>query len=241
MKEDSRVVGHAVVSREEWLAARVALLAKEKELTRRRDELSRERRALPWVRVDEPYVFEVRAGRKTLADLFGRRSQLLVYHFMFAPEWDAGCKHCSFWADNLEGIGIHLAHRDVMMVAISRAPLAKIEAFRERMGWTFEWVSSFGSRFNYDYGVSFTPEALRGAGAPYNYTQRETRLTDQPGVSTFYKDPAGAVFHTYSTYARGIDILNGAYNYLDLVPKGRDEDALDFKQSWVRYHDEYTD
>jgi predicted dithiol-disulfide oxidoreductase (DUF899 family) len=237
--DGSSITKHPVVSRDQWLAARIAFLAKEKEFTRLRDELGRQRRALPWVKVDKPYVFDGPRGKETLADLFGPRSQLLVYHFMFSPDWDAGCKHCSFWADNFNGIGVHLAHRDVSMVAISRAPLEKIEAFRKRMGWSFKWLSSFGSDFNYDYGVSFTPEALRGEGGVHNYTKREARLTDHAGVSTFYKDRIGDVFHTYSTYARGLDILNGAYNYLDLVPKGRDEDSLDFTQSWVRYHDDY--
>ena len=231
---------HPVVSREEWLAARIAFLAKEKEFTRLRDELGRQRRALPWVKVDKPYVFDGPAGKETLADLFGKRSQLVVYHFMFSPDWDAGCKSCSFWADNFNGIGVHLAARDVSMVAISHAPLAKLAAFQKRMGWGFKWLSSFGSDFNFDYGVSFTPEMLRGEGAPYNYTKRETRQTELPGVSVFAKTPDG-VFHTYSTYTRGIDLLNAAYNYLDLVPKGRDEDALDFTQAWVRYHDAYED
>jgi len=238
--DGSSIKNHPVVSHEEWLSARTAMLAKEKEFTRLRDELSRQRRALPWVKVDKPYVFDGPRGKETLADLFGKRSQLVVYHFMFSPDWDAGCKHCSFWADNFNGIGVHLAHRDVSMVAISRAPLAKIEAFRKRMGWGFKWLSSFESDFNYDYGVSFTPDALRGEGAPYNYTKREKRLTEHAGVSVFAKTPSG-VFHTYSTYARGLDMLNGAYHFLDLVPKGRDEDALDFTQSWVRYHDEYED
>jgi predicted dithiol-disulfide oxidoreductase (DUF899 family) len=229
---------HPVVSREEWLAARIAFLAKEKEFTRLRDELSRQRRALPWEKVDKPYVFDGPAGKEALADLFGTRSQLVVYHFMFSPDWDAGCKSCSFWADNFNGIGVHLAARDVSMVAISHAPLAKLAAFQKRMGWGFKWLSSFESDFNYDYGVSFTPEMLRGEGAPYNYAKRETRMTELPGVSVFARTPDG-VFHTYSAYARGIDLLNGAYNYLDLVPKGRDEDALDFTQAWVRYHDAY--
>ena len=231
---------HPVVSREEWLAARTAFLAKEKEFTRLRDELSRQRRALPWVAVDKPYVFDGPRGKQTLPDLFGPRSQLIVYHFMFAPEWDAGCKHCSFWADNFNGIDVHLAHRDVSFVAISRAPLARIEAFKRRMGWSFTWLSSFGSDFNYDYGVSFTPESLRGDGAVYNYTKRAT-ISDEVGISVFAKNERGAVCHTYSCYSRGVDMLNGAYHYLDLVPKGRDEDQFSFTQAWVRYHDAYDD
>jgi predicted dithiol-disulfide oxidoreductase (DUF899 family) len=230
---------HPVVSREAWLAARVALLAKEKEFTRQRDALARARRALPWVRVDKRYVFDGPRGEATLADLFGPRSQLVVYHFMFAPEWDAGCKHCSFWADNFDHIPIHLAHRDVRFVAISRAPLAKIEAFKRRMGWSFDWLSSSRTDFNYDFGVSFTPEQMRSGAPVYNYTQPNPDVTDREGVSVFYKDAGGGIFHTYSTYARGIDVLNCAYNYLDLVPKGRDEDALAFTQSWVRHHDDY--
>jgi len=232
---------HPVVSHEEWLTARRALLEHEKELNRRRDALVRERRALPWERVTKPYAFDTPRGRRTLGDLFEGRRQLLVYHFMFAPDWSEGCKHCSFWADNFDGIDVHLAHRDASFVAISRAPLAKIEAFKKRMGWSFPWVSSFGNDFNYDYGVSFTPESLKGEGAAYNYTAREKRITDQPGASVFYKAPDGAVFHTYSCYARGIDILNGAYSWLDLVPKGRDEDGHDFPQYWVRLHDAYED
>ena len=242
MAHDGRsgITNHPVVSREEWLEARTAFLAKEKEHSRRRDELARERRALPWVKIETPYVFDGPRGKETLVDLFEGRSQLVVYHFMFGPDWDAGCRSCSFWADNFNGIGVHLAHRDVSMVAISHAPLAKIEAFRRRMGWGFPWLSSSASDFNHDYGVSFTPEALRGKGVAYNYAKKETRLTELPGVSVFARTADG-IFHTYSTYARGIDILNGAYNYLDLVPKGRDEDGLAFAQSWVRYHDEYED
>lgn len=234
---------HRVVSREEWLAARKALLDKEKAFTRLRDDLSRQRRELPWVKVEKPYVFEGPDGRKTLADLFENRSQLVVYHFMFNPGWDQGCPHCSFWADNFNPIPVHLNHRDVTFVAVSRAPLAKIEPFRKRMGWTFKWVSSFGNDFNYDYGVSFRPGDLESGPVIYNYTKTTMPPTmeDREGVSAFYKDEDGAVFHTYSAYARGIDMLNTAYNYLDLVAKGRDEDNLEFTQAWVRYHDRYED
>ena len=230
-----------VVSREEWLAARTAFLAKEKEFTRLREELSRQLRALPWVEVEKRYVFDGPRGKETLADLFGTRSQLVVYHFMFSPEWDAGCKHCSFWADNFDGIDVHLAHRDVSFLVISRAPLDKIEAFRKRMGWRFKWVSSSQTDFNYDYQASFTPEALRNGSAVYNYARMTMDIADREGISVFYKDERGIVFHTYSTYARGIDIVNGAYHFLDLVPKGRDEDGQDFPQYWVRYHDAYED
>jgi predicted dithiol-disulfide oxidoreductase (DUF899 family) len=230
-----------VVSREEWLAARRAFLAKEKEFTQLRDELSRQRRALPWVEVQKAYVFDGPRGRETLADLFDGRSQLVVYHFMFSPEWDAGCPHCSFWADNFNGIDVHLKHRDVSFVAISRAPLAKIDAFRKRMGWTFKWLSSSATDFNYDFHVSFTPEARKSGAAVYNYTKLDMDIGDREGISVFYKDERGTVFHTYSCYARGIDLVNGAYNFLDLVPKGRDEDGHDFTQFWVRYHDAYED
>jgi len=212
------ITDHPVVSRGEWRAARIALLAKEKEFTRLRDELGRQRRELPWEKVEKAYVFDGSEGKRTLAQLFGPRSQLVVYHFMFAPEWDAGCKSCSFWADNFDRIPVHLAHRDVSFVAVSRAPLAKIEAFRKRMGWSFTWLSSSESDFNYDYGVSFTADALRSGDAIYNYTQPEKTMTDREGVSVFFKDGGGTVFHTYSSYARGIDLLNSAYSYIDLVP-----------------------
>ncbi len=231
--------GHKVVSRQEWLAARTAFLAKEKEFTRLRDELSRQRRELPWVRVDKPYVFEGPRGKETLADLFGKRSQLIVYHFMFSPEWDEGCPHCSFWADHYDGMVVHLDHRDATFVVVSRAPLARIEPFKKRMGWRFRWVSSSQSDFNYDYGVSFTPQDLRNGTAVYNYVKTNPGPPDREGLSVFYKDDRGAVFHTYSTYARGIDMLNGTYNCLDLTPRGRDEDGLESPQAWVRHHDRY--
>ena len=230
---------HPVVSREEWIEARTRFLAKEKEFTRLRDELSEERRVLPWVRVDKKYAFEGPAGRETLADLFGGRHQLIVYHFMFDPSWEAGCKSCSFWADNYNGIIAHLNQRDVTHVAVSRAPLAKLEAFRQRMGWTFKWVSSHESDFNFDYQVSFRPEDLAKGEVVYNYAKRKSSMTELPGLSVFYKDDAGQIFHTYSCYARGLDLLNSAYNHLDLVPKGRDEADLPFSMSWVRLHDIY--
>jgi predicted dithiol-disulfide oxidoreductase (DUF899 family) len=229
---------HRVVSHEEWLEARTKFLAKEKEFTQKRDELSRLRRELPWEKVIKEYVFEGPGGKRTLAQLFGKKSQLIVYHFMFAPEWDEGCKHCSFWADNFDGIDVHLGHRDVTFLAISRAPLAKLEAFKKRMGWRFAWYSSFGTDFNYDYQASFRPEDKKKY---FNYKTEEMDMTDREGTSVFYKDPRGAVYHTYSTYARGIDIVNGAYNFLDMAPKGRDEDHLDFTQEWVRYHDRYEE
>ncbi|MGZ6545619.1 MAG: DUF899 domain-containing protein [Actinomycetota bacterium] len=233
------VPDHRVVSREEWLSARTAFLAKEKEFTRLRDELSHQRRALPWVLVDDRYRFDTPEGERTLAELFDGRRQLAIYHFMFSPEWDEGCPHCSFWADNFDGIDVHLHHRDVTFLAVSRAPLAKIERFKERMGWSFPWVSSFGSDFNFDYHVSFIPEERANGTAFYNYAEMDPGPADREGVSAFIKDDAGSVFHTYSCYARGIDILNGAYNFLDLMPMGRDEDALSDSQDWVRHHDRY--
>ncbi len=230
---------HRVVSHKAWIEARRKFLAKEKKFTRLRDELARQRRALPWEKVDKQYVFDGPKGRETLSELFEGRSQLVVYHFMFAPEWNEGCKHCSFWADNFNGLGIHLNHRDVSFVAISRAPLEKLEAFRNRMGWSFKWVSSGGNDFNYDYQASFTPQEVKSGAAFFNYSKSDVGVTDREGVSVFCKDQSGALFHTYSSYARGIDMLNTAYHYLDLVPKGRDEDSLEFTQSWVRYHDKY--
>jgi predicted dithiol-disulfide oxidoreductase (DUF899 family) len=235
----SPIDNHPVVSHEQWLAARTAFLAREKEFTRLRDDLARQRRMLPWEKVEKTYTFDGPRGKETLADLFEGRSQLVVYHFMFNPDGNEGCRHCSFWADNFNGIGIHLNHRDVSFVAISRAPLPKIQAFKKRMGWNFKWVSSFQSDFNYDYGVSFRPEEIASGSVFYNYRKEPMNMTDREGMSVFYKDPGGAIFHTYSAYARGIDIVNGAYHFLDLVPKGRDEDRLEFTQAWVRHHDRY--
>ncbi len=231
---------HPVVSRSEWLAARKDLLRREKEFTRQRDALSAERRQLPWVKVEKPYVFESPDGRQTLADLFAGRSQLAVYHFMLGPEWPEGCKSCSFWADNFNGIDVHLAHRDLTLIAVSRAPLAKIDAFKRRMGWTFKWVSSLGNDFNRDFNVSFTPEEIKG-DVFYNYERRKFPSDEAPGMSLFHRDAAGAVFHTYSCYSRGLDMVNGAYHILDLAPKGRDEAKLPYTMSWVRHHDKYED
>jgi predicted dithiol-disulfide oxidoreductase (DUF899 family) len=232
---------HEIVSQEEWLVARKAHLAKEKELTRLRDQLAAERRELPWVRVEKAYVFDGPDGKATLAELFAGRSQLIVYHFMMGPDWEEGCKSCSFVADHFDGAIPHLAARDVAMVAISRAPLARIEAFQQRMGWRFRWLSSHGNDFNYDYHVSFRPEEMAGGEVYYNYRTGEFPSEEAPGLSAFYKDADGNVFHTYSTYARGLDILMGAYNLLDLAPKGRDEAALSWTMAWVRHHDRYQD
>ena len=240
------VGAHKVVSHAEWLEARKEHLAKEKEFTHRRDELSRQRRALPWEKVEKRYEFDATkfdgcSGKVTLADLFCGRSQLIVYHFMFAPGWQHGCQSCSYWADHFDSSTIHLANRDTTLVVVSRAPLAEIEAFKKRMGWKFQWVSSFGSDFNFDYHVSFAPEDRVGGKVYYNYVNDVFPPDEAPGFSVFARDAAGEVFHTYSTYGRGIDILNGTYNFLDLVPKGRDEDSLAFSMSWVRHHDRYTE
>jgi predicted dithiol-disulfide oxidoreductase (DUF899 family) len=233
------IQNHQVVSHEEWLTARKALLEREKEFTRLRDELSAARRELPWEPVAKDYVFDGPQGKQKLSDLFDGRSQLIVYHFMYAPDWDAGCKSCSFWADNFNGIDVHLNHRDVTFVAVSRAPLAKLQAYAKRMGWSFPWFSSHGSDFNFDYQASFTPEQLAAGEAVYNYTKQKNTISDQVGISVFSKDERGAVFHTYSCYSRGVEMLNGAYHWLDLVPKGRDEVGLKFTMEWVRRHDEY--
>ncbi|MBM4118991.1 DUF899 domain-containing protein [bacterium] len=231
---------HPVVSRQEWLVAREVLLAKEKELTVLRDDLARQRRELPWVQVTKPYVFEGPDGQQSLSDLFAARRQLIVYHFMYAPDWTEGCPICSFWADNFERIPIHLAHRDATLVAISRAPYEKLAAYRRRMGWTFPWYSSHGSEFNYDFQVSRTREQV-GSGNDEPSSRRSMALAEFPGISVFYRDEAGDVYHTYSTYERGLDMLNGAYHYLDLLPKGRDEAGLPWTMAWLRRRDQYED
>jgi predicted dithiol-disulfide oxidoreductase (DUF899 family) len=228
-----------VVSHDEWLAARRRLLEEEKAFTRQRDALSARRREMPWERIEKNYVFEGPGGQLSLADLFKGRSQLIIYHFMLGPNWEAGCKSCSFWADNFNGIDVHLAHRDVTLVAVSRAPLAKIEAFKKRLGWSFTWVSSFGGDFNYDFQASFTPADLAKGEIFYNFKHQKMSLDETPGISVFARNEKGDVFHTYSCYQRGLDMLNGAYHFLDLVPKGRDEEGLAFSMSWVRHHDRY--
>lgn len=228
---------HQVVAHDAWLEARKELLRKEKEFTRLRDQLSQQRRDLPWEAVTKAYVFEGPDGKQTLQELFDGRSQLIVYHFMFDPSWEAGCPHCSFWADNFNGIIVHLNQRDVTMVAVSRAPYSQLAAYERRMGWSFKWVSAGDTDFNIDSYVSFTPDEVAQGAAYYNYTVQDPGDSEREGVSVFYRDPAGSVFHTYSTYARGIDIVNTAYNYLDLVPKGRDEGGRG--PFWLRRHDEY--
>jgi predicted dithiol-disulfide oxidoreductase (DUF899 family) len=229
---------HTIATHEQWLAARLELLAAEKEFTRQRDALTRRRMAMPWERVEKSYSFEGPDGALSLADLFDGRSQLIVYHFMFAPDWEEACKSCSFWADNFNGIPVHLAHRDVTFTAVSLAPLAKIDAYKKRMGWSFPWVSSHGSDFNFDYHASFTPEQI-AAGTYYNYEVQPNKVSEQVGISVFARNERGELLHTYSCYSRGVDMLNGAYHYLDLVPRGRDEDDLQFSMAWLRRHDQY--
>jgi predicted dithiol-disulfide oxidoreductase (DUF899 family) len=228
----------ATGSREEHRAARLELLAREKQLTRLRDELAAERRRLPWIRLDKTYEFDGPDGRVTLHDLFGDSSQLVVYHFMMGPGWVEGCPICSFWADNFDGTQVHLAHRDAAFVAVSRAPFPEIEAYRQRMGWSFRWVSSAPSDFNFDFGVSSTPEHP-AAGGEYNFRHADTPMEESPGLSVFARDDAGQIFHTYSTYSRGLEPINGAYQLLDLAPKGRDEQDLPWTMAWLRRHDSY--
>jgi len=230
---------HKIVPRQEWTEARKALMVHEKELTRARDALSEERRNLPWVKVDKTYVFDCPNGKLTLSDLFRGRPQLVVQHVMFAPEWDAACKSCSFWVDGFERMVPHLAARDTTMVAVSRAPLAKLEAFKTRMGWSFDWLSSGNSDFNHDYGVTFTREQIEAGKLMYNFGTTPFYGEELPGISVFYRDDAGNIFHTYSAYARGLDMMNAAYHYLDLTPLGRHEEGLSFPMEWVRLRDQY--
>ncbi len=230
---------HQIVSNDEWLAARRALLDKEKAFTRARDALSAERRALPWKKVETDYVFDGARGKVSLVDLFAGRSQLIVYHFMFGPDWEAGCKSCSFWADNYDRAVVHLKARDTNLVAVSRAPYPRLADYKQRMGWSFEWVSSLGNTFNRDFAVSFPKDEARADGNNYNFGTIRFDGEEAPGISVFARED-GAVYHTYSCYARGLDMLNGAYHLLDLVPKGRDEEGLSFTMEWVRRHDEYA-
>lgn len=227
---------HPVVKPQEWLKLRRQLLEQEKEFTKRRDELNALRRKLPWVKVEKSYTFDTPDGPKSLPDLFGACSQLIVYHFMFGPDWEEGCKSCSFWADNFDNAVVHLRQRDVQLVAISRGPLERLLSFKTRMNWSFPWVSSAGNDFNYDFNVSFGKDQQEKY---YNYQQTNSKAEELPGMSVFYKDENGQVFHTYSAYARGLDMLNGTYHFLDTVPKGRDESALPYAQSWVKHKDRY--
>jgi predicted dithiol-disulfide oxidoreductase (DUF899 family) len=238
MKPAEMELDREVVTEAEWLVARRDLLAREKEFNRQRDALSAARRSLPMVKIDNKYLFDGPNGKETLADLFDGRSQLIVYHFMFGPDWDEGCKSCSYLVDHFDGANWHLPHRDATLVVVSRGPLSELEAYKKRMGWRFKWVSSEANDFNFDYHVSFTPEDEKKNKAYYNYANDEFFSDELPGLSVFYKDDNGDVFHTYSTYARGLDMLVGAYNFLDLTPKGRDENP-DSTMDWVRRHDQY--
>jgi predicted dithiol-disulfide oxidoreductase (DUF899 family) len=230
---------HKIVSHDEWLMARKAHLADEKAFSRARDALSSKRRELPWEKVEKNYVFDGPDGKETLVDLFGGKSQLIVYHFMLGPDWEEGCPSCSLLADHFDGTVVHLAQRDVAFVVVSRAPLEQIEKFKRRMGWHFKWVSSFGSDFNFDYQVSATPEEKAKGVANYNYEVTEFPSDERPGASVFCNN-AGGTFHTYSSYGRGLDILIGTYNFLDIAPKGRDEAGLKYGMAWVRHHDKYA-
>ena len=232
---------HFVVSREDWTMARLALLDEEKALTRQMDTLAAKRRSMPWTLVEKTYVFDGPQGRVTLAELFSGRNQLVVYHFMFGPEWTAGCHRCSFWADNFDGLDVHLAHRDTTFVVVSNTAREKIEAYRGRMGWRFTWVSSLGSDFNRDFHVTFAQAELDAGNAYYNFRKRSPYFTEMPGLSVFARLSDGRIAYTYSTYARGIDIFNAAYQMLDLTPNGRGEgDAMD-PMFWLRRHDEYAE
>ncbi len=228
-----------IVDRETWLKHRQELLKREKDFTRERDALSQARQEMPWVEVAEDYVFENEQGPIRLSELFNGRSQLVVYHFMYGPEWEVGCKSCSFWADGYNGLDTHLAARDVSLIAVSRTSLDNIRAFKERMGWSFTWVSSLGNNFNFDYQVSFTEEERESGSVTYNYRQTSMGSDEMPGVSVFVKDKEGKIYHSYSTYSRGLDLMNSAYNILDMVPKGRDEADLPYSMAWVQLHDTY--
>jgi predicted dithiol-disulfide oxidoreductase (DUF899 family) len=238
MANNTSAAPHRVVSRDEWLKERVALLAEEKELTRRRDELASKVQAMPWVKVDEPYTFDSPSGKVSLADLFGDKSQLVVYHFMYDPTWSQGCKSCSFIADHYDGIVVHLAHRDIAFMTVSKAPIDKIEAFRQRMGWTFPWVSGAGNDFGRDFGVSFTDEELTSGSAVYNYSAGAYPIRELPGLSVFLKNERGEIYHTYSMFARGLENFLTAYRFIDVTPKGRDESQTG-GMGWLRHHDRY--
>jgi len=229
-----------IVSQKEWLNARKELLVKEKEFTRLRDKLSEERRQLPWVKVEKNYEFESENGKESLSDLFEGKSQLIIYHFMFGPDWEEGCPSCSFLSDSIDGTRVHLNHRDINLVVVSRAKLDKLKAYKKRMGWGFKWASSFGSDFNFDYNVSFNSDVPTDS-RHYNYVTNGFPADEGPGVSVFIKNEQCEIFHTYSSYARGLDILINTYNYIDLTPIGRNEDELPFTMAWVRRHDQYED
>ena len=228
-----------VVDREQWLAARQALLEKEKDFNRLRDDITSQRQQLPWVKVNEDYQFEGEQGSKALGELFDGKSQLVVYHFMLGPDWEEGCPSCSFWADNYDGVTTHLAHRDIKLVAVSRAPLERILQYRKRMGWSFDWYSSLNNQFNFDYSVGFTPEQQQSEDNNYNFGTMKFNMDEAPGLSVFIRDEEGNIYHSYSTYARGLDMFNAAYHIMDVTPKGRDEDGLPYTMAWLRRHDQY--
>lgn len=227
-----------VVSQKAWLVARKKLLVEEKKFSKLRDKLNLQRRKLPWVKVEKKYVFDGPQGRVTLAGLFSGKSQLIIYHFMFGPDWGEGCPHCSFWADHYDGVNFHIGQRDTAFAVVSRAPLREIEPFKKRMGWKFKWLSSFKTDFNFDFNVSFTSKQLKNGTAIYNYAPLNMDIDEREGVSAFYRDKNGDIYHTYSSFARGIDLMNTTYNFLDLTAKGRDENP-EALQDWVRYHDKY--
>ncbi len=229
---------HNIATNEEWLASRKALLEEEKAFQKARDALALKRRNLPWRKINTDYVFETEHGDKTFIELFGGASQLMIYHFMFHPDWEEGCKSCSFWADSYNGSMQHLRARDVSLMAISRAPLKKLLTYRDRLGWNFPWASSAGNSFNYDFGVSFTPEQIESGDTVYNYCAGAGSIEELPGISVFVRD-GDDVYHSYSTYSRGIDPYNTTYQLLDIVPNGRDEDDLPYPMDWLRRHDEY--
>jgi predicted dithiol-disulfide oxidoreductase (DUF899 family) len=227
-----------VVSQKAWIAARKKLLVKEKKFSKQRDELNLQRRKLPWVKIEKEYVFEGPEGKTTLSDLFGDKTHLIIYHFMFGPGWGEGCEHCSFWADHFDSVNFHIGQRDTAFAVVSRAPLTEIEPFKKRMGWQFKWVSSFNTDFNFDFNVSFMPEQIKNGKAIYNFAPLDMNIDEREGVSAFYKDKHGHIYRTYSSYERGIDLMNTTYNFLDLTAKGRDENP-EATQDWVRYKDEY--
>jgi predicted dithiol-disulfide oxidoreductase (DUF899 family) len=238
IKTVNGVENRKIVPQQQWIAARKKLLQKEKQFSKLRDQLNQERRKLPWLKIEKEYLFDAPAGKVTLADLFSGKSQLIVYHFMFGPGWKEGCPHCSFWADHYDSVNIHLGQRDTAFAVISRAPLKQIASFKKRMGWRFSWVSSYNTDFNFDFNVSFTPEQIKKRTAIYNFGLLNMDIDEREGVSAFYQDKDGAIYRTYSSYARGIDLMNTTYNFLDLTAKGRDEHP-DSPQDWVRFHDKY--
>jgi len=241
MNNHAETQSHRVVSREAWLKERIALLAEEKEFTHRRDALAEKVRDLPWVKVEKSYTFDSPTGKKSLADLFGPRSQLVIYHFMFDPTWSQGCMSCSFIADHYNGIVVHLAHRDISLVTVSKAPIEQIDQFRERMGWSFPWVSGANTDFGRDFGVSFTDQELAAETSVYNFNRKPFGIRELPGLSVFIKNSRGDIYHTYSSFARGLEDFLTSYRFIDVTPKGRDEDPSSGMLTWLRHHDRYDD